>query len=215
MEITAQMSFSSSKLPVLPPTFHSKPSLIPFNNSISTPFHSPNFLQINIIKPKKHNNFGILLAASTSKSTISNIQYRWLLQPVGDGDWRHIGYKVKLPDAFEISSNAVTVGRVPDKADMVIPVATVSGIHARIETKGENLLVTDLDSTNGTFINEKRLKPGVVAAVSSGNFITFGDQNLAIFRVSKIVNVVGDSQDKEEEEEITITSETETTPTTN
>ena len=51
---------------------------------------------------------------------------------------------------------------------------SVSGVHARIQKKGGNLLVTDLDSTNGTFIDEKKLKPGVVATVSSGSSIIFG-----------------------------------------
>lgn len=36
----------------------------------------------------------------------------------------------------------------------------------------------DLDSTNGTFINDKRLRPGVVAVVSPGSFITFGTCSL-------------------------------------
>lgn len=156
--------------------------------------NSPTSLFIN--PKKKHPSFGIVIAsASDSDTTLSDSQDRWLLQPVGDGDWRHIGYKVQLPDAFEIASDVVTVGRVADKADLVIPVATVSGIHARIQKKGDNLLVTDLDSTNGTFINDNRLSPGVVAAVSSGSFITFGDTNLAMFRVSKIVNVTKPPQD--------------------
>nr|XP_007146045.1 hypothetical protein PHAVU_006G008100g [Phaseolus vulgaris]ESW18039.1 hypothetical protein PHAVU_006G008100g [Phaseolus vulgaris] len=107
----------------------------------------------------------------------------------GDGDTRHIGYKVQMPGAYEIASSEVTVGRVPDKADLVIPVATVSGVHARIKKKQGNLLVTDLDSTNGTFINDKRLRPGVAATVSPGNSITFGDTHLAMFRVSKVENV--------------------------
>lgn len=51
---------------------------------------------------------------------------------------------------------------------------TVSGLHARIKKKGGVLLVMDLDSTNGTFIDEKRLRPGVVATVSPGSCITFG-----------------------------------------
>ena len=50
----------------------------------------------------------------------------------------------------------------------------VSAQHARIKNQEDRLLVIDLDSTNGTFINDKRLNPGVVAAVSSGNSITFG-----------------------------------------
>lgn len=50
----------------------------------------------------------------------------------------------------------------------------VSALHARIKNQEDRLLVIDLDSTNGTFIDDKRLNPGVVAAVSSGNCITFG-----------------------------------------
>lgn len=51
---------------------------------------------------------------------------------------------------------------------------SVSGAHARIRKKEDNLLVMDLDSTNGTFVDEKRLRPGVVTIVSPGSFITFG-----------------------------------------
>lgn len=59
-------------------------------------------------------------------------------------------------------------------------VKTVSGVHARIEKKDGVLLVTDLDSTNGTFIGEKRLKPGVAAPMSSGSYITFGTLSLTL-----------------------------------
>lgn len=57
----------------------------------------------------------------------------------------------------------------------------MSALHARVEKKEGSLLVTDLDSTNGTFIDEKRLKPGVAAAASSGNCITFGKFSLRVF----------------------------------
>ncbi|XP_020884491.1 uncharacterized protein LOC9314623 isoform X2 [Arabidopsis lyrata subsp. lyrata] len=99
---------------------------------------------------------------------------RWLLQPVGDGDTRHIGYKVAMPAPFEITSGQVTIGRLPEKADVVIPVATVSGVHATINTNENNLLVTDMNSTNGTFIEDKRLIPGVAAPAFPGTRITFG-----------------------------------------
>lgn len=51
----------------------------------------------------------------------------------------------------------------------------MSGVHARIQKKAGNLLVTDLDSTNGTFIDDKRLRPGVAATASPGSSITFGN----------------------------------------
>ncbi|XP_061342290.1 uncharacterized protein LOC133288527 [Gastrolobium bilobum] len=136
-------------------------------------------------KAKEKQNLGAI-HASEAATPLTSAAERWLLEPVGDGDTRHIGFKVEMPGSYEIASSEVTVGRVPEKADLVIPVATVSGVHARIQKKQGNLLVIDLDSTNGTFIDDKRLRPGVVATVSSGSCITFGDTHLAMFRVSKI-----------------------------
>ncbi|KAI5642019.1 hypothetical protein M9H77_00250 [Catharanthus roseus] len=110
-----------------------------------------------------------------------------------------------MPNAFEVPSGAVTVGRTPERADVVIPVPTVSGLHARIQKTEESLLITDLDSTNGTFIDEKRLRPGVAASALPGCKITFGDTHLAIFRVSKLQVVEAadepEAEAKTEEEE--------------
>lgn len=50
----------------------------------------------------------------------------------------------------------------------------VSGVHARIQKTDGKLLVTDLNSTNGTFIDDKRLSAGVVATVPPGSCLTFG-----------------------------------------
>jgi pSer/pThr/pTyr-binding forkhead associated (FHA) protein len=70
----------------------------------------------------------------------------------------------------------VTVGRVPENADIVIPVATVSGVHARLEKKKDgSLVVTDMNSTNGTYINERKLVPGFPVPVSTGSLLIFGN----------------------------------------
>ncbi|KDP22822.1 hypothetical protein JCGZ_00409 [Jatropha curcas] len=198
MEMTAQ---SLSHASVSPPIFHnSKPYFFAHK---SIPFHSPNTISTHLqfvrIRARKQRNLGPI-NVSESETTFTQLQQdRWLLEPAGDGDSRHIGFKVNMPDAFEIVSSEVTVGRLADKADVVIPVATVSGVHARIEKKGGNLLITDLDSTNGTFINEKKLIPGVAASVPPGSFITFGDIHLAMFRVKKLENVEAASNPEPEE----------------
>ncbi|KAI4386166.1 hypothetical protein MLD38_004124 [Melastoma candidum] len=148
--------------------------------------------------------------ASGIRASSADIGERWLLEPVGDGDSRHIGFKVEMPGAFEIASNAVTVGRLPEKADMVIPVATVSGLHARIQKKGEYLVVMDLDSTNGTFINEKRLRPGVASVAPPGSRIIFGDIHLAMYLVSKLENMEPPTDAEESQEQPEEGSSTET-----
>jgi pSer/pThr/pTyr-binding forkhead associated (FHA) protein len=133
----------------------------------------------------------------------------------GDGDWRHIGYKVARPGAIEIAAEdaPVTVGRVAGRADIVIPVATVSGAHARLEKKDGRLLVTDLDSTNGTYINERRLNPGFPIPVEPGSFVIFGDIHLAMFRARKttattIPDADADEGEEEDEEEEVTSSDT-------
>ncbi|XP_011653528.1 LOW QUALITY PROTEIN: uncharacterized protein LOC101219513 [Cucumis sativus] len=176
---------------------HSSLSFFNYSNSLTPSLHRTRLSSLSIqFRPRGRSLLQPLQASS-----------RWLLF-TGDGEWKHIGSKVEMPDAFEIVSNEVTVGRLPDKADIVIPVATVSAQHARIKNQEDRLLVIDLDSTNGTFINDKRLNPGVVAAVSSGNSITFGDIHLAMFQVAKLKTVEAASKIQEETEESISDSET-------
>ncbi|KAL6976531.1 hypothetical protein U1Q18_025322 [Sarracenia purpurea var. burkii] len=216
MEISAH-PLSCAKLPkpaqscstTLPPLFFHSSSVAPH----FVPFWGFNNLPISLkcikIKPWQQRKFGAILA-SEGETTATDDEVRWLLEPVGDGDSRHIGFKVPMPGPFEIASDVVTVGRLPEKANLVIPVATVSGVHARIQKNDGSLSVTDLDSTNGTFVDDKRLKPGVATSISSGSCITFGDTHLAIFRISKLDNVEisKKSEAKQETEEQSNSSKT-------
>jgi len=66
--------------------------------------------------------------------------------------------------SHELKVDKTTVGRVEDNAFQVAD-ASVSSHHCEILLKGSDVVVKDLDSTNGTFINgeqitEATLKPG-------------------------------------------------------
>lgn len=52
---------------------------------------------------------------------------------------------------------SLTVGRKDDN-DIVIDNPAISSHHCRISVQGGAYFVEDLDSTNGTFVNEKRIK---------------------------------------------------------
>ena len=59
---------------------------------------------------------------------------------------------------FRLGSGAVkTVGRAP-RADFVVDAALVSRVHCRLTATNDRLEVVDLKSTNGTFVNDKRVK---------------------------------------------------------
>ena len=69
--------------------------------------------------------------------------------------------------SYELKVEKTTVGRVSDNA-FEIPDASVSSHHAEILLRGSEVVVHDLNSTNGTFINgqqitnESPLKPGQI-----------------------------------------------------
>jgi|SRR3954466_11267582 len=67
---------------------------------------------------------------------------------------------------YDLKVEKTTVGRVSDNT-FEIPEASVSSHHAEIILQGNDVLVKDLNSTNGTFINgnqvtEAVLKPGQI-----------------------------------------------------
>jgi hypothetical protein len=61
----------------------------------------------------------------------------------------------------------------------------VSGLHARLSLIGEGVEITDLESTNGTFVGEpgRQLEPGVPAVLGLGEVVRIGPEvRLAVFR---------------------------------
>ena len=59
--------------------------------------------------------------------------------------------------AVSEAQGALTIGRRQDN-DIVIADPTISTHHARILRNGEKFFIEDLGSTNGTFVNSKRLR---------------------------------------------------------
>lgn len=58
---------------------------------------------------------------------------------------------------FRASPGAVkTIGRAP-RADFIVDAALVSRLHCRLELGDADIEVVDLSSTNGTFLNDKRI----------------------------------------------------------
>lgn len=76
---------------------------------------------------------------------------------------------------LQLSRGHFLIGR--SAADLVLPDPAVSRAHARIEVSDSALTVTDLDSTNGTFVDDQRVRS---AAVSTSSVIRCGDSILSV-----------------------------------
>jgi pSer/pThr/pTyr-binding forkhead associated (FHA) protein len=95
----------------------------------------------------------------------------WILQSATDleGDsW-----------TFRIAAGAIkTIGRAP-RADFVVEAALVSRLHCRLTASDDAIDVVDLDSTNGTYINDQRIRNGTLA---NGDRLKIGRVEMTIAR---------------------------------
>ena len=95
---------------------------------------------------------------------------RWCLESLVDGG--------KSLQRVPIVNVPFRIGRIVG-LDLTLPFQSVSKRHAEIYCEGEELMLRDLDSTNGTFVNRKRVKG---APLHEGDILHFAEFE---FRVSR------------------------------
>eukprot|EP00884_Botryococcus_braunii_P018500 jgi/Botrbrau1/5333/Bobra.0346s0007.1 len=117
------------------------------------------------------------------------VNNKYVLVPIGDGSCDHLEESIPLPNAIELTGEGLfEVGRdVP--ADVILKVPTVSTRHAMIRIVGDKMQLTDLNSTNGTWLGDQQLAPMKNTEVPVGSEITFGDMYLAKFKVEEVPDV--------------------------
>lgn len=77
---------------------------------------------------------------------------------------------------FEVNVERTTVGRVEDNTFQIAD-PSVSSHHAEILLRGPDLLIKDLNSTNGTFLNGEKISEVVL---KPGQVLRFGQVELKI-----------------------------------
>ncbi|MEO8493479.1 MAG: ATP-binding cassette domain-containing protein [Planctomycetota bacterium] len=90
---------------------------------------------------------------------------------------------LQIPGAIPLPEKRVVIGRDADSADICLPDVRVSRLHAAIKRNGQFATVTDLRSTNHTFVDGKSItKPTVIR---EGARIQIG-QHTWIFRAQAL-----------------------------
>lgn len=75
---------------------------------------------------------------------------------------------------YPLESGHITIGREPGN-DIVLENLLVSGYHARIDKAGNDCILTDLQSKNGSFVNGERITS---AKLKNGDQILVGKHTL-------------------------------------
>jgi FHA domain-containing protein len=93
--------------------------------------------------------------------------------------------RVRLMDAsgfdmlLEPAMDVVRLGRAPDN-DVVLESKNVSRYHAQLRWVESGWLVYDLSSTNGTWLDGRRLTTGAPALVCGGSRLRLGDHEMQV-----------------------------------
>jgi pSer/pThr/pTyr-binding forkhead associated (FHA) protein len=77
----------------------------------------------------------------------------------------------------DLTSNVLTIGRAPDN-QLVLSDQQASSHHAEIRPDAQGFLLTDVNSRNGTFVNEQRLLPQTPRLLIPGDVIRIGETRL-------------------------------------
>jgi pSer/pThr/pTyr-binding forkhead associated (FHA) protein len=85
-------------------------------------------------------------------------------------------YKDAVVKEINLDKEVTTIGRKPDN-DIIIDNQAVSGHHALIKTEGTALLVEDLSSLNGTYLNSQKISQG---ELFNGDVILIGVHTLDV-----------------------------------
>ncbi len=83
-------------------------------------------------------------------------------------------YHAAVLKEIPIEKTPLTIGRKPDN-DIAIDNMAISSHHARITMQGKTYMIEDLQSTNGTFLNEKRI---LTSALQHNDTILLGQHSL-------------------------------------
>ena len=85
----------------------------------------------------------------------------------------------------------LTIGRAPDNG-LVIRDGRASRHHARIDGRRGSLVLTDLGSTNGSFVNDRRVES---VALGAGDRVRIGTRAFVVEAVGDAIDLPGDAID--------------------
>ncbi len=88
---------------------------------------------------------------------------------------------------FDTLKHSITIGRGED-CDLVILHKEISRLHCKMEQEGDKIFVTDLESSNGVYINGERLTPYLRVELGEDSVFSLGKLECEVGKMSKETN---------------------------
>jgi len=85
---------------------------------------------------------------------------------------------INTPDVltFRVGHEIFRIGTDPAEVDgLILGLESISQVHAEIGWNEISFYVRDLNSENGTFVNNQRIRPGMEVPIGEGTVLRFGE----------------------------------------
>ena len=87
------------------------------------------------------------------------------------------------PTRFAGQRLGLALGRHPELVDEVVEDEKVSKRHMRISAQEDQFYIEDLNSLNGTFLDQRKLQPFTPTPLDYGALVRLGDLELMVSRL--------------------------------
>ncbi|MCR4649874.1 MAG: FHA domain-containing protein [Lachnospiraceae bacterium] len=140
---------------------------------------APDFSESKMLRP----DYKMLLAVSGGAETKDEDEGgTTILQSKPVENTLYVLERVKTQERTNVSSPQLVVGKDASQTDYHIEGnGAISRVHALLVFENGRLYISDKNTTNGTFINDKRLKPYESTPVNPGDKICFANEEFRIY----------------------------------
>lgn len=102
-------------------------------------------------------------------------------EPLGTGRLRIVALNAPTRVEIEVTKDSFVIGKKPEIVDGVVSFnKMISRLHCRIDRRGSQYTVTDLQSANGTYVNKKRLAPNQPFPIGNGDIIRMANSDFQV-----------------------------------
>ena len=81
-----------------------------------------------------------------------------------------------VQQSISLNQSYLTIGRAPDNSLCLSDDLSVSRYHAQIALTANEYVITDVGSSDGTYLNGQRLSPQVPQRLSNGDVVKMGTE---------------------------------------
>ena len=81
---------------------------------------------------------------------------------------------------FSLAELPVTVGKMASRAGVLLEDPSVSRVHARFFSETDDIWLMDMNSRNGTIVNDRKLAPNEAVPLKNGDRVQFGRERFEL-----------------------------------